>query len=120
MMSIRNWCSIVSSSDLRVAIVPGAGQGLGRAEAVALARSGARVVLNDLPGAADEAAEEIRGLGGEGRVAEGAVGERATADLMVSTALNNFGSLDIQGNKARTTPDRMLLTIESTHCRQKR
>src|SRR3546814_5838527 len=111
MMSIRNWCSIVSSSDLRVAIVTGAGQGLGRAEAVALARSGARVVLNDLPGAADEAAEEIRGLGGEVRVAEGDVGERATADLMVSTALDKFGSLDIVVNNAGITRDRMLFNL---------
>ncbi|HEY9252414.1 MAG TPA: SDR family NAD(P)-dependent oxidoreductase, partial [Nocardioides sp.] len=43
--------------DGKIAIVTGAGAGLGRAEAVALARAGARVVLNDLPGAADEAAE---------------------------------------------------------------
>ena len=43
--------------DGRVAVVTGAGAGLGRAEALALADAGARVVLNDLPGAADEAAE---------------------------------------------------------------
>ncbi|MGZ4536831.1 MAG: SDR family NAD(P)-dependent oxidoreductase, partial [Nocardioidaceae bacterium] len=48
----------------RVAVVTGAGAGLGRAEAVALADAGAHVVLNDLPGAADETAEEIRGRGG--------------------------------------------------------
>ena len=53
------------SLDGRVAVVTGAGAGLGRAEALALARAGAHVVLNDLPGAADEAAEEIRALGGE-------------------------------------------------------
>ncbi|HMU35236.1 MAG TPA: short chain dehydrogenase, partial [Marmoricola sp.] len=40
----------------------GAGAGLGRAEAVALAKAGADVILNDLPGAADEAADEIRSL----------------------------------------------------------
>ena len=46
----------------KVAIVTGAGAGLGRAEALALADAGARVVLNDLPGGADEAAEEISQL----------------------------------------------------------
>ncbi len=55
--------STTTSLDGKVAVVTGAGAGLGRAEAVALARAGARVVVNDLPGAGDEAAEEIRSLG---------------------------------------------------------
>jgi 3-oxoacyl-[acyl-carrier protein] reductase len=97
--------------DGRVAIVTGAGAGLGRAEALALASAGARVVLNDLPGAADEAAEEIRALGGEARIASGDVGERATADLMVATALEEFGSLDIVVNNAGITRDRMLFNL---------
>jgi NAD(P)-dependent dehydrogenase (short-subunit alcohol dehydrogenase family) len=59
--------------DGRVAIVTGAGAGLGRAEALALADAGARIVLNDLPGAADEAAEEIRGRGGDVLVVTGDV-----------------------------------------------
>ena len=54
-----------TSLDGKVAVVTGAGAGLGRAEALALADAGARVVLNDLPGGADEAAEEIRARGGE-------------------------------------------------------
>ncbi|QIX26629.1 3-oxoacyl-ACP reductase [Nocardioides sp. JQ2195] len=97
--------------DGRVAVVTGAGAGLGRAEAVALARAGARVVLNDLPGAAEEVAEEIRGFGGEARIAAGDVGERATADLMVSTALEEFGSLDAVVNNAGITRDRMLFNL---------
>jgi len=95
----------------RVAVVTGAGAGLGRAEALALARAGAHVVLNDLPGAADEAAEEIRGLGGQAVVVPGDVGERSTADAMVATAVEELGSLDIVVNNAGITRDRMLFNL---------
>ena len=57
-----------TSLEGRVAVVTGAGAGLGRAEALALARAGANVVLNDLPGAAEEAAEEVRSHGVEALV----------------------------------------------------
>jgi 3-oxoacyl-[acyl-carrier protein] reductase len=102
---------MTTSLDGRVAVVTGAGAGLGRAEALALAAAGARVILNDLPGAADEAAEEIRGLGGEARVVTGDVGERSTADAMVATALEEFGALDIVVNNAGITRDRMLFNL---------
>jgi NAD(P)-dependent dehydrogenase (short-subunit alcohol dehydrogenase family) len=98
------------SLDGRVAIVTGAGAGLGRAEALALADAGARVVLNDLPGAADDAAEEIRSRGGEVAVVEGDVGERSTADAMVAAA-ESLGSLDIVVNNAGMTRDRMLFNL---------
>jgi len=100
-----------TSLDGKVAVVTGAGAGLGRAEALALARAGARVVLNDLPGAADETADEITSLGGEVAVAAGDVGERATADLMMQTALETFGSLDVVVNNAGVTRDRMLFNM---------
>ncbi len=96
--------------DGRVAIVTGAGAGLGRAEALALADAGARVVLNDLPGAADEAAEEIRSRGGSAAVVEGDVGERSTADDMVAAAVE-LGGLDIVVNNAGITRDRMLFNL---------
>jgi 3-oxoacyl-[acyl-carrier protein] reductase len=102
---------MTTSLDGRVAVVTGAGAGLGRAEALALAAAGARVILNDLPGAADEAAEEIRGLGGEARVVTGDVGERSTADAMVATALEEFGALNIVVNNAGITRDRMLFNL---------
>jgi 3-oxoacyl-[acyl-carrier protein] reductase len=99
------------SLDGLVAVVTGAGAGLGRAEALALADAGARIVLNDLPGAGDEAAEEIRSRGGEVTVVAGDVGERSTADAMVAAAVDGFGSLDIVVNNAGMTRDRMLFNM---------
>ena len=99
------------SLDGRVAIVTGAGAGLGRAEALALADAGARVVLNDLPGAADEAAEEIRSRGGTATVVAGDVGERATADAMLAAAVDGHGGLDVVVNNAGITRDRMLFNL---------
>jgi NAD(P)-dependent dehydrogenase (short-subunit alcohol dehydrogenase family) len=99
------------SLDGRVAVVTGAGAGLGRAEALALAAAGATVVLNDLPGAADEAVEEIRSRGGRATVVEGDVSERSTADAMVAAAVDGFGSLDVVVNNAGMTRDRMLFNM---------
>ncbi|WP_183093352.1 3-oxoacyl-ACP reductase [Nocardioides stalactiti] len=100
-----------TSLDGKVAIVTGAGAGLGRAEALALADAGARVVINDLPGAGEEAAEEIRGRGGEAVVVAGDVSRRETADAMVAAAVDGFGSLDIVVNNAGMTRDRMLFNM---------
>jgi len=100
-----------TSLDGKVAVVTGAGAGLGRAEAIALATAGARVVLNDLPGAADDTASEIKALGGEVAIAAGDVGERSTADLIMQTALESFGTLDIVVNNAGVTRDRMLFNM---------
>lgn len=99
------------SLDGLVAVVTGAGAGLGRAEAEALAAAGARVVLNDLPGAAEEAAEEIRAAGGHATVIEGDVGERATADALVAAAVADLGRLDVVVNNAGVTRDRMLFNM---------
>ncbi len=100
-----------TSLDGKVAVVTGAGAGLGRAEALALARAGARVVLNDLPGAADETTAEIKSVGAEVAVAPGDVGEASTADLIMQTALETFGSLDVVVNNAGVTRDRMLFNM---------
>jgi 3-oxoacyl-[acyl-carrier protein] reductase len=99
------------SLDGRVAIVTGAGAGLGRAEARALAAAGAHVVLNDLPGAADEAAEEIRGAGGRATVVAGDVGERSTADALLAATAEDLGRLDIVVNNAGVIRDKMLFNM---------
>ncbi len=92
----------------KVAIVTGAGAGLGRVEALALARAGADVVLNDLPGAARPVAEEIERLGAKAVVVEGDVGDRATADGLLAAAVEHFGGLHVVVNNAGVLRDRML------------
>ena len=95
----------------KVAVVTGAGAGLGRAEALALAHAGANVVLNDLPGAAEEAAEEIRAVGVEALVVPGDVGESATAEAMLQAAVDKLGRLDVVVNNAGVTRDKMLFNM---------
>jgi len=98
----------------RTAIVTGAGNGLGRAEAIALAAAGARVVLNDLPGPAVHAvADQITASGGQAVVCEGDVGDWATGEAMLAAALGSFGELDIVVNNAGVLRDRMVFTMSA-------
>src|SRR5215813_3648061 len=96
----------------RTAIVTGAGNGLGRAEAIALAAAGARLILNDLPGSAVHAvADEIARAGGQAVVCEGDVGEWASGESMLAEALGSFGCLDILVDNAGVLRDRMVFTM---------
>ncbi len=105
----------------KVAAVTGAGGGIGREHALALARAGARVVVNDLGSdrhgggkgsqMADQVVEEVKALGGEAAASYDSVATREGADGVVWTALNRFGQLDILVNNAGILRDRTLLNM---------
>jgi NAD(P)-dependent dehydrogenase (short-subunit alcohol dehydrogenase family) len=96
--------------DGRVAIVTGAGGGLGRAYALELARLGARVVVNDLR-AAGAVVEEIRAAGGEAVASGASVSTAEGGRAIVQAALDAFGRLDAVINNAGIVRDRTLVKL---------
>ena len=95
--------------DDRVAVVTGSGRGLGRAYAVALARAGAAVVVNDLDGdAAQETVAAVVGDGGRAVAEVCAVGDTAAAEALVARAVAEFGRLDVMVTNAGLLRDRVL------------
>jgi 3-oxoacyl-[acyl-carrier protein] reductase len=101
-------------SDLsgRVAVVTGAAAGLGRAEAIGLARSGATIVVNDMAAALDasDVFDEIVAAGSKAVAVEGDISARSTADELVATA-EGLGGLHIVVNNAGITRDKMLFNM---------
>src|SRR5262245_55687241 len=95
----------------RTAVVTGAGDGLGRAEALALAAHGAAVVVNDIGPAAETVAAEIRDAGGQATALVGDVGDWSLGDRLVTAAVDTFGSLDVVVNNAGVTRDAMLFNL---------
>ncbi len=103
----------------RVAIVTGAGRGIGRAHALELARHGAKVVVNDYgvtaagegtqESPAHEVVAEIEAMGGEAVVNGADVADFVAAEVMVRQAIDTFGGLDILVNNAGFLRDRMLI-----------
>lgn len=101
----------------KVAIVTGAGQGIGRAHALHLASLGARVVVNDVAGgesvpAAERVVQEIRAAGGTAVANCADVARMAGARALIEQALGAFGRLDILVNNAGILRDRMLFNMD--------
>ena len=96
----------------KVAVVTGAAAGLGRAEAIGLARAGATVVVNDIAAALDasDVIDEIITAGSKAVAVAGDISQRETADELVSTA-DGLGGLGIVVNNAGITRDRMLFNL---------
>jgi NAD(P)-dependent dehydrogenase (short-subunit alcohol dehydrogenase family) len=108
--------------DGKVAIVTGAGRGIGRTEALLLASEGAKVVVNDLGGSpggegadrgpAQEVVDEIVATGGEAVADTGSVSSWSDAAAMVQLAVDTFGGLDVVINNAGILRDKMSFNME--------
>jgi NAD(P)-dependent dehydrogenase (short-subunit alcohol dehydrogenase family) len=92
-------------------IVTGAGQGIGRAHALAFAANGDRVVVNDMGESADETVALVREAGGEAVVSKGDVSDWSYGEQLVKTAVAEFGQLDALVNNAGLVRDRMLVNM---------
>lgn len=105
----------------RIAVITGAGRGIGREHALLFAREGAKVVVNDLGGAEDgsgadtgpaqEVVNEIKALGGEAVANTDNVADFEGAGRMIQQAIDTFGDINVLVNNAGILRDRMLANM---------
>src|ERR1700678_2235396 len=105
----------------KVAVITGAGRGIGREEALLLAKHGAKVVVNDLGGhfdgtgqsrsPAEDVVKEIRSAGGEAVANFESVTDFKSAKRIIDCAIDNFGKLNIVVNNAGILRDRMIFNM---------
>jgi NAD(P)-dependent dehydrogenase (short-subunit alcohol dehydrogenase family) len=96
----------------RVAIVTGAGGGLGRAHALLLASRGVQLIVNDLGDAADAVVAEIVAAGGKARAAKCSVADADAVQAMADSVLAEFGRIDILVNNAGILRDKSFAKME--------
>src|SRR5215217_7132782 len=115
---------MMAALDGRVAIITGAGRGIGREHALFMAREGAAVVVNDLGGANDgsgsdagpaqEVADEIRAAGGKAVANTDNVATWSGAEALIAQAVDEFGRLDVVVNNAGILCDAFLANLEES------
>lgn len=104
----------MGSLDGKVAIVTGAGQGVGRCHAELLAAEGASVVVNDINDSADEVVAAIEAAGGTAVAHRGSVARWSDAQGLVARAVSEFGDLHIVVNNAGFLRDAMSFSMEES------
>jgi len=102
----------VGAVDGKVAVVTGAGAGLGRAHALLLAQEGAKVVVNDIGDGAEAVVDEIAEAGGEAVAHVGSVADWDASAALIRTAVDTFGDLDVLVNNAGFTRDKMSFNMD--------
>ena len=98
----------------KVAIVTGAGRGVGRGHALELARQGAAVVVNDLDEVANDVVAEIESAGGTAVAVRSSVADFAAAEELITSTLKRFGDLNILVNNAGILRDKMVFSMAAS------